>query len=173
MLSGETVRLVKTASGTEVLEGISTDLTTSFSGFLLSTVTDSAGKSKLDQTLRLIIHRQCLRSVGLAGASYGFSCSVNPLTMYCPDSGAINVQSAYYGSYASTCNDTCCAPNLDDDCLESMEDTAPLDWAVLLECSGRNFCQVPNPGQSLGSCPEIPTSDYTIVNYACGNNGIR
>ena len=114
-----------------------------------------------------------LTPVDLAGSSYGFSCSLNPLTMYCADSGAINVQSAYYGSYASTCNDTCCAPNLDDDCLESMEDTAPLDWAVLLECSGRNFCQVPNPGQSLGSCAEIPTSDYTIVNYDCGNNGIR
>ena len=101
------------------------------------------------------------------GSSIGFACAPNFLTMYCPD-GLIDIESAFYGIYSNPCNTTCCLQS-EGDCGESVEETAPLDWAYLLDtCQNKSFCQVPNRGRALESCGGVENADYVSVTFNCG-----
>ena len=99
----------------------------------------------------------------------GFACDLDIVTLYCADNKTINIESAHYGVYADACDIDCCAA-VPSDCTESLEETAPVDWTVLLaECQNQTFCQFEHPGRSLSTCPQGPgvDSDYVIVSYAC------
>ena len=88
--------------------------------------------------------------------------------MYCPNEGAINIESAFYGLYSTPCNSTCCLQS-EGDCGEFLEETAPLDWAYLIEtCENKTFCQVPNLGRAIESCGGLSTTDYISVVFNCG-----
>ena len=99
----------------------------------------------------------------------GFGCDLEIVTLFCANNKTIDIESAVYGLYSQPCNSSCC-PAAPGDCVESLEETAPVDWAVLLElCQDQTFCQFEHPGRSLSTCPQGPgvDSDYVIVSYTC------
>ena len=97
----------------------------------------------------------------------GFACDLDIVTLYCADDKTIDIESAYYGVYADACDVDCCGAT-SADCTESLEETAPVDWTVLLAgCQNRTFCQFEHPGRTLSSCNENVCSDYVIVTYTC------
>ena len=105
----------------------------------------------------------------VTGSEASFACDLGTVTLYCADNKTIDIESALYGINAAECTATCC-PTGRGDCTENVEDTAPNDWAALLAlCQDETFCQFPNPGRSLSSCPEGPgvDSDYIVVSYLC------
>ena len=96
-------------------------------------------------------------------------CTLDFVSLYCPGSSTIQVESAFYGRYAATCNATCCLPS-ESDCVESVEEGAPGDWSLLVEeCNDKSFCQFKNPGRALASCVEgeATSSDYLLVTHTC------
>ena len=96
-----------------------------------------------------------------------FTCVLNVATLSCPRNYQINLISAAYGQYATTCASQCCNPD-SSDCTESLETTAPLDWEGLVEsCQNKTFCQVEHSGRALGSCSEPYWSDYLAIGYNC------
>ena len=97
----------------------------------------------------------------------GFACALDLVTLYCADNKTIDIESAHYGVYADACDASYCAAT-SADCTESLEETAPVDWAVLLAaCQNQTFCQFQHPGRALESCTSDIYSDYVIVSYTC------
>ena len=97
-----------------------------------------------------------------------FGCNLAYVNLTCPDDKYINVTSASYGQYVTTCAEgTCCTPK-PTDCLESLETNHPIDWAVLKEvCDGQVECEFINQGTSLQSCVDPYFSDFLHVYYVC------
>ena len=77
------------------------------------------------------------------------------------------VTSAYYGQFYEPCSSGCCVPDVDNDCSESVETNSPADWEVLIsQCNHETYCEIPNGGGILESCPTIIV-DYLLINYNC------
>ena len=96
----------------------------------------------------------------------GFACVLDYATLYCPNERTINIDSAFYGSYATPCNTSCCVAT-SDDCTESIQGTAPVEWeALLLMCQGQEICSVENAGRVLTTCNNSP-NNYLIITYSC------
>ena len=79
----------------------------------------------------------------------------------------VQVTSAYYGQFNETCDSDCCVPDVNNDCIESVEENSPVDWVSLItQCNNQNHCDVLNGGGVLQSC--TPTLvDYLMINYNC------
>ena len=103
----------------------------------------------------------------ISGAFSVYGCILDFLNLDCPTSYSINVTSAYYGQYFTTCVEDCCEPDIQD-CVELMETNAPLDWAALkATCDGQQTCSFQNPGRSVPSCDDPYMSDYLLVYFYC------
>ena len=93
------------------------------------------------------------------------------MSLSCPDEKTILVTSAEYGQFSYVCLQTdvqCCPPNIGDDCVEPMEEAAPVDWALLKEvCDEKQACQLPMNGAVLSSCTEPSAAQYVSVFFQC------
>ena len=77
------------------------------------------------------------------------------------------VNSAYYGNFASCSEGTCCVPDPGNDCQESVKTNSPIAWETLLGlCDNQTSCEVPNAGGILQSCDPI-NAEYLTIRYKC------
>ena len=171
-LSGDEITLRKRWNEEHLLLGDPDFRLTTFSGYLIGPQNGipNTGKSKkkvrcgvLNFKLQIALFLACI------------GCSLDYVTLYCPENSTIQVEEAFYGRYATPCDESCCAPS-GDDCRESMEETAPSDWSLLLQqCNNQSFCQFLNPGRALASCDagQVTSSHYVIATYNCVQEGIQ
>ena len=101
-----------------------------------------------------------------------FQCAPNYITLQCPFQSSIFVTSAYYGQYRHECTQEdqlqCCPPNLVKDCMESMEDNEPVDWAALkVSCDNQSTCSFETRFATMSSCTEPYRANWTLVYYQC------
>ena len=69
-------------------------------------------------------------------------------------------------STEATQHPACCVAT-SDDCTESIQETAPVEWeALLLLCQGQEICSVENAERVLTTCDNSP-NNYLIINYSC------
>ena len=104
--------------------------------------------------------------------TYGaFQCAATEIGLSCPDNKTIFVTQAHYGQFGYTCTQedlACCPPNPITDCVESMEDEQPIDWATLKAlCDDRTSCSFDVQFATLTSCADPYISEYMTVTYQC------
>ena len=108
-----------------------------------------------------------------------YGCYLETVTLSCPDNRTIFVTDADYGQFSYTCTQpdvTCCPPQTRDDCTQSVEESAPQDWAALkLLCDNQTSCDVFHQGGVLLDCPAPNEANYVRIYYQClpGNKRIH
>ena len=96
-----------------------------------------------------------------------YACDLHVAQLVC-SSGTINVTNAYYGQYEIDSCTSCCAPNVTNECNESMEQNQPANWlALIAACNSRPTCEYQNFGTQLPTCGPPNDADYLAVDYVC------
>ena len=96
-----------------------------------------------------------------------FACNQGIISLSCTNNRTINAISAYYAQYNQNCSNICCPPH-PEDCKESMENNASVDWiALTLVCNNQTSCEFENPGRDVPSCVEPYQSNYALVYFSC------
>ena len=106
------------------------------------------------------------------GVFSALACYTGLVSLSCPAGRTINATSAVYGQYiyphSFTCPNTCCPPNPQHDCTESVYDNSPQDWlAIKLLCDGQESCEFEYLGSAISSCQEGYIADYIHVFFNC------
>ena len=101
-----------------------------------------------------------------------YTCTYDIVELSCPADGLVFIVTASYGQYATTCDDddACCAPDVANDCTETLEQYNEEAWVDLkLACNYNSQCVFQHNIHSLTSCPQQPIADYMTVTYVCSN----
>ena len=100
-----------------------------------------------------------------------YQCAPDVITLECPGENSILVTSAFYGHHRHECTQEdrlCCPPNLVRDCIESMEENEPLDWAALKAiCDNTGTCSFETRFATMTSCTDPYRANWTLIYYQC------
>ena len=116
-------------------------------------------------TLPIVLNIKCCLFHIPIDVYHAFANNGNTMTLSCPSTRTITVQSGYYGQYDVSCDQPGCPPN-PTNCKESIENNTPSDWETLTEsCNEKTTCDWDISSREVASCGG--TSDYALVYYSC------
>ena len=97
------------------------------------------------------------------------ACIFDLIVIQCQPSETVFITEAFYGAYASTCSDECCAPDDVNDCRVSISEENSDEWLTIRSnCNYESECVHQYQGHELSGCENI-LADYLELTYTCAS----